>query len=124
MALFITDDMVDIINLPAETGKSYGCDLVNRRMRLPALLALRLAGRHDASFLRRYLSDNSSGRGNPRKAARVIERSGALGECKKAAQRHLTQSLSALRRLPQTVPVQRLAWLSQTLLRAQGVHEM
>lgn len=124
MALFITDDMVDIINMPADTGKSYGCDLVNRRMRLPALLALRQAGRRDALFLRRYLSDESSGRGDLRKAVRAIERSGALAECKKAAHRHVTQSLSALRRLPQTVPVRRLAWLSQTLLRAQGVHEM
>ncbi|MBZ5629354.1 MAG: polyprenyl synthetase family protein [Acidobacteriia bacterium] len=124
MALFITDDMVDIINLPADTGKSYGCDLANRRMRLPALLALRRAGRRDALFLRRYLGDNGSGRGNLRKAVGVIERSGALAECKKAAHRHVTQSLAALRRLPQTVPVQRLAWLSQTLLRAQGVHEM
>lgn len=124
MALFITDDIVDIINMPADTGKSYGCDLVNRRMRLPALLALRLAVRRDAEFLRAYLSDNSSRRGNLRQAVRVIERSGALAECKKAAHRHVTESLAALRLLAQTVPVRRLAWLSQTLLRAQGLHDI
>jgi geranylgeranyl diphosphate synthase, type II len=124
MALFITDDMVDILNLPADTGKSFGCDLVNRRMRLPVMLALRMASPRDAAFLRRFMSENANGRGQLRKAVHAIKQSGALAECNKAARRHLTQSLAALRRLSQTVPVQRLAWLSQTLLRAQGVHQL
>jgi geranylgeranyl pyrophosphate synthase len=124
MALFITDDMVDIINSSSVTGKGDSCDLVNRRMRLPAMLALRLASPQDALFLRRYLGGNGVGSRHLPKAVRVIERSGALAECKKAAHRHVTQSLSALRRLSQTVPVKRLAWVTETLLRAQGVHEM
>ena len=124
MALFITDDIVDISNMPADTGKSYGCDLANRRMRLPVMLALRLAPPHEAKFLRGYLSENSSRPPDIRRAVKVIEHSGALAECKKAATRHLTQSLAALRRLRQTVPVLRLAWLSQTLLKAQGLDSL
>jgi geranylgeranyl pyrophosphate synthase len=121
MALFITDDIVDITNMPAETGKSYGCDLVNRRMRMPVMLALHLAPPRDAKFLRGYMTADSSRHGDIRQTVRIIERSGALAECKKAAHRHVTQSLAALRPLVQTVPVRRLAWLSQTLLRAQGL---
>jgi geranylgeranyl pyrophosphate synthase len=121
MALFITDDIVDITNMPADTGKSYGCDLVNRRMRLPVMLALRLAPPRDAKFLRGYLSENSSHHGDLRRVVRVIKRSGALAECQKAAHRHVTESLAALRPLVQTVPVRRLAWLAQTLLEAQGL---
>lgn len=124
MALFITDDMVDIINSSADTGKGDSCDLVNRRMRLPAMLALRLAAPRDALFLRRYLGGKGAVRRHLPRAARIIQRSGALAECKKAAHRHVMQSLSALRRLAQTVPVQRLAWVSETLLRAQGLHDM
>jgi len=124
MALFITDDMVDIMQAPATTGKSLGCDLVNRRMRLPVMLALRLAPRQDAHFLRTYLRQPAAPRENFRKALRIVQRSGALGACKRAAHRHVKESLSALESLAQTVPVRRLAWLSQTLLRAQRLHEM
>lgn len=124
MALFITDDIVDLTNMPADTGKSYGCDLANRRMRLPVMLALRLASPREAKFLRGYLSEDSSRPPNIRRAVRVIEHSGALAECKKAATRHLTQSLAALRPLTQTVAVRRLAWLSQTLVKAQGLDSL
>jgi geranylgeranyl pyrophosphate synthase len=124
MALFITDDIVDITNMPADTGKSYGCDLANRRMRLPVMLALRLAPSREAKFLRGYLSEGSSRPPDIRRAVKVIEHSGALAECKKAATRHVTQSLAALRPVTQTVPVRRLAWLSQTLLKAQGLDSL
>jgi geranylgeranyl diphosphate synthase type II len=90
MALFITDDIVDITNMPGDTGKSYGCDLANRRMRMPVMLALRLAPSREAKFLRGYLSEGSSRPPDIRRAVKVIEHSGALAECKKAATRHLT----------------------------------
>jgi geranylgeranyl pyrophosphate synthase len=124
MALFITDDIVDITNMPADTGKSYGCDLANRRMRLPVMLALRLAPPREAKFLRGYLCEDSSRPPDIRRAVKVIEHSGALAECKKAATRYVTQSLAALRPLTQTVPVRRLAWLSRTLLKAQGLESL
>jgi geranylgeranyl pyrophosphate synthase len=124
MALFITDDIVDISDMSAATGKSYGCDLANRRMRMPVMLALRLAPPREAKFLRGYLSEDSSRPPDIQRVVKVIEHSGALAECKKAATRHVTQSLAALRRLTQTVPVRRLAWLSQTLLKAQGLNSL
>jgi len=120
MTLFITDDMVDITNMAADTSKSYGCDLANRRMRLPVMLELRLAPSREAKFLRGTLSEGASRPPDIRRAVKVIEHSGALAECKKAATRHVTQSLAALRPVTQTVPVRRLAWLSQTLLKTHG----
>jgi geranylgeranyl pyrophosphate synthase len=124
MALFITDDIVDITNMPADTGKSYGCDLVNRRMRMPVMLALRLAQAPDAKFLRAYLTQDPSHHGGLRRAARIIERCGALAACGEVARRHVTQSLAALRPLVPTVAVRRLAWLAQSLLRAQGLDDL
>lgn len=124
MALFITDDIIDITNMPSVTGKSYACDLVNRRMRMPVILALRVAPPPEARFLRGYLSERSSRRGDLQRAVRVIERSGALVTCQKTAQRHIAESLEALRPLPQTVPVRRLAWLSRTLMGAQKLHNL
>ena len=124
MALFITDDITDITNMPAQTGKTYGCDMMNRRMRMPTILALRMALSRDAKFLRGYLSGKSLPPGELRRVAGVIERSGALAVCKRTAQRHIAQSLHALKPLPQTVPIQRLAWLSETLMGAQKLQNL
>ena len=124
MALFISDDIVDVLDTSADTGKSSGRDLVNRRMRLPIMLALRMANSRDARLLRRFMTETSTSRGKVREAVRVIQRSGALEGCKKAAQHHVTQSISALRRLSLTLPVQRLEWLSRTLLRTQGIGQL
>jgi len=124
MALFISDDVVDVLQTSADTGKSSGRDLVNRRMRLPVMLALRMASPRDARFLRQFMVEKSTPQHKVQEAVRVIQRSGALEKCKRAAQHHVTESLAALGRLSQTVPVGRLTWLSRTLLPTQGLHRL
>ena len=124
MGLFITDDIVDLTSVPDDTGKTYGCDLMNRRMRLPEILALRLAAPRDARFLRDYLSKKTPRPQDFQRAVAVIEKSGALAESKRNAQRHITASLAALRPLGQSVPMQRLAWLSTSLMEAQKLQRL
>src|SRR4029453_18725697 len=55
MAVFITDDMLDIEKKPKEHGLMGGSDLMNRSMPLPVLFALRQAGQRDQIRLRRFL---------------------------------------------------------------------
>jgi heptaprenyl diphosphate synthase len=120
MAVFITDDVVDLWS-PAVTGKSYALDLRNRRMRLPVLLALRRAEPRDAAWLRSLYRKARPTPGEVRRAVAVLRRSGALAACARAARRHLSHALRALRGLRPGAPRERLRWLAETLLQAQGL---
>jgi heptaprenyl diphosphate synthase len=120
MALFITDDIVDV-QPSALSGKDFATDLRNRRMRLPVILALQLASARDAAFLRglyRKARPQDQGR-DLRRAARILRRCGALAACRREAGRHISQALEALRGLRRTTPLARLRWLAETLLEAQ-----
>jgi geranylgeranyl pyrophosphate synthase len=120
MALFITDDIVDL-QPSAETGKDFAADLRNRRMRLPLMLALRMASARDAAFLRRLYRKARPQPREVRRAAAILRRSGALDACRREAERHISQALAALRGLPRSTPQARLRWLAETLLETQDV---
>jgi geranylgeranyl pyrophosphate synthase len=118
MALFITDDIVDF-QPSSETGKDFAADLRNRRMRLPVILALRLASARDAAFLRGLYRKTRPEARAVRRAAGILRRSGALEACKHEAERHISRALEALRGLRRTTPVARLRWLAETLMETQ-----
>ena len=122
MALFITDDIVDL-QPSALSGKDFATDLRNCRMRLPLMLALQLASARDAAFLRGlYRKTRPQGQSRDlRRAVAILRRCGALAACKREAERHISQALKALRGLGRTIPVARLRWLAETLLEAQNL---
>lgn len=122
MALFITDDVVDIVKMPAITGKSFASDLRGRRMRLPIIMALRLASRNDAHLLRNFLRRKSS---YPRinHVAKLIQECGAVDACKVIAKRYLHRSLKCLSGMKRSLTVESLRWLSESLIEAQGLNE-
>jgi geranylgeranyl pyrophosphate synthase len=120
MALFITDDIVDL-QPSALSGKDFATDLRNRRMRLPLMLALRLAGARDAAFLRGLYRKTRPQGHDLRRAVRILRSCGALEACRREAERHISQALEALRGLRRTTPVARLRWLAETLLEAQNL---
>ena len=122
MAVFVTDDIVDVRS-PAVTGKSFAMDLRNRRMRLPVILALRMASRRDAAFLRNLYGKARPAARDVRRAAGVLRKCGALTACKREAERHLSRALAALRGLRQSMPVARLRWLAETLMQAQELED-
>lgn len=115
MALFILDDTIDM--LPARvTGKTYASDLKGRRMRLPIIMALRLANRSQRQLLDRFLR-----RKNPREpridqVAAVIRDCGALQASLLIANQYLTSSLRSLAKLPPSLTTRRLRWLAERLL--------
>ena len=124
MALFLTDDITDA--QPAgQTGKRPAADLKNRRVRLPVLLALQMAGPNDAAFLRRFYRRLNAPapreRNDLRRAAGILRRSGALRSCRREAERHVSRALRALRGLRRGAPVARLQWLAETLIEAQNL---
>jgi geranylgeranyl pyrophosphate synthase len=123
MALMITDDVIDVLQTPKQTGKSFASDLKGRKMRLPLILALRGRG-HEAKWLRRFLTGKSPGPSEVRTAARMIRESGALHECLRTAKRYLTRAVKNLSGVRNGVTVDSFAWLASTLLEAQGLEEI
>jgi len=121
MALFITDDIVDIVRKPAETGKNFATDLKRRRMRLPILLALRLSRRNDAVFLRHFLEGKDKSGPVLQEAVKKIRKSGALDACRIMARRYLDRSFESLDGMGESLTVESFRWLSERLFRAQGL---
>lgn len=121
MALFITDDIVDIIGKPAGTGKDFATDLKGRRMRLPMILALKLSGGKDAAFLKGFLRNRDSSRATLREVAKRIRESSALETCQAIARHYVDRSLESLSGMERSLTGQGLRWLSESLFRAQGL---
>lgn len=121
MALFITDDISDVIGKPGETGKSFAADLKNARPKLPLLLALRLSRGEDRKFLKHVLTDGRPTASDLRRAAQVIQDVGAIAQCTRIARRYLARSLRSLSPINSLVSRTNLAWLSRSLLSAQGL---
>lgn len=114
MALFIIDDIIDI--LPArETGKTYASDLKGRRMRLPLIMALRLANRGQRQLLHRFLHKNTPRRPRIEQVATVIRDCGALEASRRIASQYLSSSLRSLAKLPPGVSTERFRWLAERL---------
>jgi geranylgeranyl pyrophosphate synthase len=121
MAVFITDDMLDIEKKPKEDGLMVGSDLMNRRMRLPVLFALRQAGQRDQIRLRRFLKTRGGATHREYdRIARIIVASGAMESCKRVAVRHVAASRKALRGAHDPWSAGMLDWLARTLMDAQG----
>jgi geranylgeranyl pyrophosphate synthase len=121
MALFITDDIVDIVRRPAATGKNFATDLKGRRMRLPVILALRLSSRKDAAFLNDFLKRKNTSRAALLDAAKRIRNSSAMDACRAMAQHYVDRSLESLNGLEKSITGKSLRWLSERLLRTQGL---
>ena len=121
MALFITDDIVDVIRNPRETGKNFAADLKNARLKLPILLALRMSSCEDRRFLKHVLTNGRPTASDLRRAAQVIQDVGAIEHCTRIARRYLERSLRSLAPIKSLVSRTNLAWLSASLLPAQGL---
>ena len=119
MALFVTDDIVDVVDSEKVTGKTYATDLKNRRMRLPVIVSLAsgnsgaLRNIHNA-FRKKRLSSAEI-----KRAAEVIRECGALDACRRVADKHLAQAVRHLGLMKPSLTTRSLKWLCDTLLTAQ-----
>jgi len=121
MALFITDDISDVIDKPWKTGKNFAADLKNARLKLPILLALRLSSGEDRRFLERFLTGGKPTASDLRRAVQVIQDVGAITQCTRIARRYLARSLRSLSATKSPVSRNHLGWLADSLLSAQGL---
>jgi geranylgeranyl pyrophosphate synthase len=119
MALFLTDDIVDVMGKPRETGKTFAADLKNARLKLPMLLALRLSRGEDRKFLKQLLTGGKPSAMDLRRAVEVIQKSGAIAQCTGIARRYVGRALRSLAASRSLVSRTNLGWLASSLLSAQ-----
>jgi octaprenyl-diphosphate synthase len=120
MALQITDDALDITASSSRTGKSYARDLHCRRMRLPLIMALKLAPSGSRTFLRKFITDGRHAPGHVRLAARIIRSSGAIDASIAIACRYIAKAIRALSRLDNCTANSMLSLLALNLIPEQG----
>jgi geranylgeranyl pyrophosphate synthase len=123
MALFISDDIIDVLQRPSETGKNFATDLKQQRMRLPMILALRAGTPPQRRRLREFLRIAKPSAAQVRTAVATIRETGAPEKCNAIAQRFLSNSFRAIDKVKTIVSREHLRWLSESLLRAQGLED-
>ena len=119
MALFVTDDIVDIVDSDKVTGKTYAADLKNRRMRLPVILTLQIGNRGDSWFVNNAFRKKKLSSAEIERARQVIGNCGALDACRRIAKKHLSQAVRHLAEMKPSVTTRSLQWLCNTLMTAQ-----
>ena len=117
MALQITDDILDLTD--HTTGKTFGSDLICRRMRLPLIIALETGSEPTRRILRRFLRSRTEDNRTVTDIARTIDRSGGVAGALRIARNYRDRSLRCLLPLPPSQSKNCLVWLSESLLAAQ-----
>lgn len=117
MGLFITDDIIDISEGRAVTGKPFAPDLQARRMRLPIILALQLGSRKDVWWLKKFLKGKDNSRTTLVEATERIKNTGALRVCQAVVNDYLHRAVKSLSVIEGSPTTKSLTWLAQRLLR-------
>jgi geranylgeranyl pyrophosphate synthase len=80
-----------------------------------------LSSGEDRRFLKHVLTDGKPTASDLRRAVQVIQDVGAIAQCTRIARRYLARSLRSLSPTKSLVSRTNLAWLSTSLLSAQGL---
>ena len=107
------------LQTPDRTGKEFAVDLKGRKMRLPVLLALRMAAPSARRRIRGFLVGRSSPPPLLKEVVHDIRDSGALEECTAIARSHIARAKRSLASAADGVCRGALTWLAGSLLRAQ-----
>jgi len=116
MGLFIMDDIVDVSEDRAVTGKPFAPDLQARRMRLPIILALQSGSTKDVRWLKEFLKSKDKSKATLVEAANRIRNTGALRVCQAVASDYLRRAVRSLSAIEGSPTAKSLTWLAQRLL--------
>jgi geranylgeranyl pyrophosphate synthase len=119
MALFVTDDIVDVVDSEKVTRKTYATDIKNRRMRLPVIVSLVAGNSGDLRNIHNAFRKKRLSGAEIKRTAEVIRECGALDTCRRIAKQHLAQAVRHLAHMKPSLSTRSLKWLCDTLLTAQ-----
>jgi octaprenyl-diphosphate synthase len=100
IAFQLIDDMLDFSARQDELGKELGDDFRDGKITLPILIAFARADAEERAFWRRTLEDGEQRDGDFERAARLVERSGALAETLDRARGYAAAAVDALAGFP------------------------
>jgi octaprenyl-diphosphate synthase len=100
IAFQLVDDMLDFSAQVAEMGKSPGDDFRDGKITLPIILACARGDHEERQFWRRALEEMDQREDDFARAARLVERHGALAETLSRARAYARRAIEALAPLP------------------------
>lgn len=100
LAFQISDDLLDILGDPAQTGKDIGSDLTHGKFTLPFLLALQNSSRGDGARLMSLLKSGFLSEAEAQEAVAIVTKCGATGLAKKTAVEYADKARACLASIP------------------------
>lgn len=117
LAFQIIDDLLDYLGDPARTGKAIGNDLIEGKMTLPLIYAVRKAGPEDRTVLAEILAaDSNRKKKRFREVKELIEKYDGFGYARRKAEELVAAGLSGLSRFSQGRETQILKGLAGYVL--------
>ena len=101
IAFQITDDLLDYRGNAGRTGKNVGDDFRDRKLTLPAILAIAEAGEEERTFWRRTIETGEQHDGDLEHALDLMASRGTLDATEAEARRWALRADAAMRELPE-----------------------
>ena len=96
----IADDLLDYSGQRSSIGKDVGDDFRERKVTLPVIKAMAMAGEEERAFWRRVIADGDQREGDFDRAKELLRRSGALDQARSDAEGWSKAAREALDSLP------------------------
>lgn len=112
LAFQISDDLLDILGDPAETGKDVGTDLTQGKFTLPVLLALQHAAGQDQARLQSLLEPGFLSADQAREVLRITVECGATGIARQMALDYTEKARVYVDSLPRSEYISAMAALA------------
>jgi len=117
VAFQITDDLLDLVGDPAETGNPVGSDIREGKLTMPIILALDKAGPADRAVLEDVIQSEHVTSADLAFVKKLVEDTGAVEGTREAAAGYVEQAVEHLQDLPTSEARDSLEELAQSILR-------
>ncbi|MGC8861239.1 MAG: polyprenyl synthetase family protein [Armatimonadota bacterium] len=116
LAFQITDDLLDIVGNPAQTGKDVGTDLMNGKFTLPVLLAYE----KDSALINGMVGSGRLSREDARRVAALVLEHGTAEQARRVAQDYADRACRALDAVPESGHTSALRALAGSLVQREA----
>lgn len=116
LAFQITDDLLDLIGDPAQTGKPIGGDIREGKITMPIILTMEKASPPNQLKLESILHNDGVTSGDIEFVCSLAESTGAIEDTRQAAARYVEQAIGHLQTLPDSDARNSLHELAQYIL--------
>ncbi len=116
LAFQITDDVLDLIGDPAQTGKPVGGDVREGKATMPVILVLERAPAADRARVERILAKDHVTPADIEFVRKTAEETGAIDATRQIAARYVERAIADIRAIPPSPARQALEDLAEYIL--------